>query len=301
MSAAIATEALTKVYPGGVRALDGVTLTVEQGEVVGLLGPNGAGKTTLIRTLVDLIRPTAGRATILGRDVRRDAAAVHGQLGYLAGDLRLPLRLTGRELLESLGRLRGGVPRAAVDRLAQRLEVDLDRPLRQLSKGNRQKVGLIQAFMHEPAVLVVDEPTSGLDPLAQEIFRALVLEHAGRGAAVLLSSHVLGEVEHVAHRVAIIRQGVLVAVEEIAALRARAVRHVTVRTRAPVPAGALEALPNVHVESQQDGIARLTVEGSMDALIRLLAPLGVEDLGAEHADLEEIFLSYYRETGDGRH
>jgi ABC-2 type transport system ATP-binding protein len=295
---AIATRDLTKVFPGGVRALDGVTLEVAAGEVVGLLGPNGAGKTTLIRTLIDLIRPTSGSASILGHDVRRDRVEVHRHLGYLAGDLNLPQRLTGRQVLASLGRLRGGLPAGAIDTLGRRLEVDLDRPIRALSKGNRQKVGLIQAFMHDPPVLVVDEPTTGLDPLAQEVFRALVQERAAAGATVLLSSHVLAEVEHVADRVAIIRTGDLVAVEAIADLRARAVRHVTVRTRRPVPEGALEALPHVRVVSRDGQVVRLTVEGAMDDLIALLAPLGVEDLAAEHADLEEIFLSYYR-TGDG--
>ncbi len=297
---AIEIQDLTKTFPGGVRALDRVTLGIAPGEVVGLLGPNGAGKTTLIRTLLDLIRPTAGSAAILGLDVRRDRVAVHRQLGYLAGDLRLPQRLSGREVLESLARLRGGAGRAAVERLATRLEVELDRPLHHLSKGNRQKIGLIQAFMHDPAVLVVDEPTSGLDPIAQEEFRELVREHAAGGATVLLSSHVLAEVEHVADRVAIIREGRLVAVEGVEDLRGRAVRHVTIRTRRPVPADALAALPNVRVESRAPGeILRLSVEGPMDALVALIAPLGVEDLAAEHADLEEIFLSYYRAADHG--
>jgi ABC-2 type transport system ATP-binding protein len=297
---AIEIQDLTKTFPGGVRALDRVTLAIAPGEVVGLLGPNGAGKTTMIRTLLDLIRPTAGSATILGLDVRRERVAVHRQLGYLAGDLRLPQRLSGREVLESLARLRGGAGRTAVERLATRLEVELDRPLHHLSKGNRQKIGLIQAFMHDPAVLVVDEPTSGLDPIAQEEFRELVREHAARGATVLLSSHVLAEVEHVADRVAIIREGRLVAVEGVEDLRGRAVRHVTIRTRQPVPADALAALPNVRVESRAPGeILRLSVEGPMDALVALIAPLGVEDLAAEHADLEEIFLSYYRAADHG--
>ena len=206
-AAAIATHGLTKRYRADVAALDGLELEVGRGEVFGFLGPNGAGKSTTIRLLLDLIRPTAGTASLLGLDTRRDGVQARRRVGYLPGDLRLADRLTGREQLDSLARLRGTTRPELRDTLVERFGVTLDRPIRELSKGNRQKLGVVQAFMHRPELLILDEPTSGLDPLLQEEFRLLLRETAADGRTVFLSSHSLDEVQHAADRLALIRDG----------------------------------------------------------------------------------------------
>src|SRR5579862_5626611 len=224
---AIETSGLSKTYGNSVRALVGLDLRVERGEVFGFLGPNGAGKSTTIRLLLDLIRPTSGRAALLGLDAQRSPVEAREQVGYLPGDLRLLDRLTGRAQLDSLVRLRGGEAPLRGE-LCERFGAVLDRPIRELSKGNRQKLGLVQAFMHRPPLLILDEPTSGLDPLLQEEFRALVRETAADGRTVFLSSHSLDEVQHAADRVGIIRAGRLLDVDSVASLRERALRHVTV-------------------------------------------------------------------------
>jgi ABC-2 type transport system ATP-binding protein len=267
--AAIETEGLTKYY-GTARGIEEVTVAVEAGEVFAFLGPNGAGKTTTIRTLLDLLHPSAGSARIFGLDSHRDSVAIRARLGNLPGDFGYGKRTTGREALGLLARLRGldGLGRA--EELARRFRADLDRPLGQLSRGNRQKVGLITAVFHSPELLILDEPTSGLDPLMQEEFLALVREERERGCAVFLSSHELDEVERVCDRVGIIRDGRLVAVERVAELLAKTVerRRVEVEFAEPVELDEVRALPGV--------------------------------VGAEFArpTLEEVFLTYYREEGD---
>ncbi|HSI97445.1 MAG TPA: ABC transporter ATP-binding protein, partial [Gaiellaceae bacterium] len=213
---AIETVGLSKTYGGKVRALVDLDLRVERGEVFGYLGPNGAGKSTTIRLFLDLIHPTAGRAALLGLDSRRDGVEARRRIGYLPGDLRLPDRLTASEFLASLARLRGATADDALrDELCERLGVVLDRPLRQLSRGNRQKIGLVQAFMHRPDLVVLDEPTAGLDPLLQNEVRAVMRETAQDGRTVFLSSHSLDEVQHTADRVGIIRTGRLVDVDSV--------------------------------------------------------------------------------------
>jgi ABC-2 type transport system ATP-binding protein len=304
MAPAIETYALCKTYPGDVRALVDLDLRVERGEVFGFLGPNGAGKTTLIRSLLDLIRPTSGRAEVLGLDSRRDSVAVHRRVGYLAGDLRLEGRLCGRDQLASLGRLRGGVSADAVTKLVERFAVELERPIRDLSRGSRQKLGLVQAFMHEPELLVLDEPTSGLDPLVQDEFRHLLRETTDAGRTVFLSSHSLDEVQHVAQRVGIVRAGRLVAVESVDDLLAKAVRHVVVTFRLPVPAAAeFASLPGVSALRVDGAAIRFSVRGALDAVVKAAARHDVVDLVSAPADLEEIFLAYYRDAeeagGDG--
>jgi ABC-2 type transport system ATP-binding protein len=221
---AIETQDLEKTYAGGVRALADLDLQVEQGEVFGYLGPNGAGKSTTIRLLLDLIRPTAGRASVLGLDPRRDGVEARRRIGYLPGDLRLSDRMTAREQLNSLARLRGGVDVELRNRLCERFALVLDRAIRHLSKGNRQKVGLVQAFMHRPELVVLDEPSGGLDPLLQAELRSLLRETAAEGRTVFLSSHSLDEVQHVADRVGIIRGGRLADVDAVERLRERAAR-----------------------------------------------------------------------------
>jgi len=292
---AIETFELSKTYGGRVRALDGLNLRVERGEVFGFLGPNGAGKSTSIRLLMGLIRPTEGRAELLGLDVRRFGANARRQVGYLPGDLRLADRLTGREQLDSLARLRDGATPLR-ESLCERFSAVLDRPIRELSKGNRQKLGLVQAFMHRPEVVVLDEPTTGLDPLLQEEFRALARETAADGRAVFLSSHSLDEVQHAADRVGIIRNGRLLDVDSVAALRERALRHVTIVFGDGADAAGFTSIPGVRVHEQSPTFVRLSApESAMDAVVKTAARSDVVDLVSSPADLEEIFLELYRE------
>jgi ABC-2 type transport system ATP-binding protein len=298
--AAIETSALSKTYRGGVRALVGLDLRVEQGEVFGFLGPNGAGKSTTIRLLLDLIRPTSGSSSLLGRDSRADGVEVRRRVGYLPGDLRLYDRLTGREQLDSLARLRGMRDDAVRDELVERFDVPLDRPIRELSKGNRQKLGVVQAFMHRPALVILDEPTAGLDPLLQEEFRLLLRETAVEGRTAFLSSHLLDEVQHSADRVAIIRAGKLVDVDAVASLRERALRHVQLTFAAPVDPAAFAALDGVRVQGVEGSVVRLAAPASaMDGIVKTAAGHDVVDLVSSPAELEEIFLDMYRDDGDG--
>lgn len=297
---AIATLGLAKTYRKSVHALVDLDLRVERSEVFGYLGPNGAGKSTTIRLLLGLIQPTAGRASLFGLDTQRDGVASRRPVGYLPGDLRLADRLTGREQLDSLARLRGGVDRPLRQELCNRLEVELDRPIRQLSKGNRQKIGIVQAFMHRPDLVVLDEPTSGLDPLLQAEVRALMRETAADGRTVFLSSHSLDEVQHVADRVGVLRSGRLVDVDVVERLRERSLRHVTVTFAAPVDAALFAALDGVRVTQVDGATVRLAApETAMDALVKALARRHVVDLVSQPADLEEIFLEMYRQADDG--
>jgi ABC-2 type transport system ATP-binding protein len=295
----ILAEGLTKRY-GSHPALHGLDLAVAPGEVFGFLGPNGAGKTTAIRLLLDLLRPTAGTVRVLGEDPRAGGARLRRRIGYLPGDLRLEGRQTGRELLTFLGNLRGGVSRRRIDVLAERLDLVLGRPIGGLSKGNKQKVGLVQAFMGDPELLILDEPSSGLDPLLQQEFRAMAREARVQGRTVFMSSHVLAEVEHVADRVGILRAGRLVAVEDIDTLRRRAVRRVEIRFDRPVPRAAFQGLPGVREATVDGEVLHAVVEGKADALVKAAAQHTVLSLLSHEPDLEEIFLAYYQRKGDQR-
>jgi ABC-2 type transport system ATP-binding protein len=237
---------------------------------------------------------------VLGQDPRTGGARLRRRIGYLPGELPLGGRQTARELLVFLGNLRGGVPSSRIDGLAERLQLDLSRPLRGLSKGNRQKVGLVQAFMHTPQLLILDEPSSGLDPLLQQEFLAMVREVRADGRTVFLSSHVLAEVEHVADRVAILRAGQLVATEAIQVLRQRAVRRVEIRFGVPVPAAAFQRLPGVRAVAVDDEVLRCVVEGTADALVKAAAQFPVLSLLSHEPDLEEVFLAYYTEGSEPR-
>ncbi|HET7759297.1 MAG TPA: ABC transporter ATP-binding protein [Gaiellaceae bacterium] len=297
---AIELSGLSKTYRNGVQAIRALDLRVEAGEVFGFLGPNGAGKSTTIRILLDLIRATGGSAALLGLDSRRRGVEARRQAGYLPGDLRLYDRLTAREQLDSLARLRGGVDARLRDELCERFGVVLDRPIRQLSKGNRQKVGVVQAFMDRPQLVILDEPTSGLDPLLQAEFRELLRETAADGRTVFLSSHSLDEVQHVAHRIAIIRAGRLVDVDSVERLRERAVRHVTIAFAERVEPRAFEGLDGVRVEGSDDRSIRLSApEPALDAIVKEAARHRVVDLVSQPADLEEIFLEFYEERDGG--
>ena len=298
-AAVIQTDGLTKRY-GRARGIEDVSMTVGAGEVFGFLGPNGAGKTTTIRLLLDLIRPSSGRIELFGSDVRRAGPAARRSLGYLPGDLRLYERLTAREHLRYFASLRGMRDIGDGDALARRLELELDRPVRSLSKGNRQKVGLVQALMHRPALAVFDEPTSGLDPLVQQVVYELVAEATANGRTVFVSSHVLSEVQHIADRVALIREGRLQLVDSVETLRRRALTRVEVTFATPPPEGAFGHVPGVHEVERRGSVVRLTLEGSADPLVKALGQFEVEALDSHEADLEDVFLEQYRRPADAR-
>ncbi len=295
----IETEGLTRFY-GRVRGVEDLNLTVRQGEVFGYLGPNGAGKTTTIRLLLDLIRPTRGTARLFGQEVRNHGAEVKARLGNLPGELVLWDNLTGRELLTFIGNLRGGVDWAWVEELAGRLDLDLSRRIGTLSHGNKQKVGLLQAFAHKPELLILDEPTTGLDPLIQQEFYRLIDQVKAEGRTIFLSSHILPEVERTCDRVGIIREGHLVAVEEVSELKRKRLRHMELTFSQPVPAAAFD-LPGVHEVKQVDNMLRFFVDespGTLDRVIKQAAQFPVMDLRYEQATLEDIFLTYYRQEDD---
>jgi ABC-2 type transport system ATP-binding protein len=289
---AIRTEQLVKTY-GRNRGLTGLDLQVATAEVYGFLGPNGAGKSTTIRLLLDLIRPTSGTAQVLGMDPRTDGVALRRRIGYLAGDFIVDGRQTGRELLTYLGNLRGGVPKARIAELAERLDLDLSRRIKGLSKGNRQKVGVVQAFMHSPELLILDEPTSGLDPFLQQEFVAMVREAKAAGQTVFMSSHVMSEVQQTADRVGIIRDGRLVTVERVEDLRERAVRQVEIVFDAPVTAAEFEAVPGISDVVVSGERLRCRLDGRADTLIKTASRHTVISLLSEEPDLEELFFSYY--------
>jgi ABC-2 type transport system ATP-binding protein len=297
VSAVIETEGLTKLF-GNHRGIAEVTMEVRPGEVFGFLGPNGAGKTTMIRTLLDLIHPTAGSARIFGLDSRRGSVAIRVRLGNLPGDFGYGREATGREAVNLLARLRGLDGSGRAEELAARFHADLDRPLGQLSRGNRQKVGLILAAFHRPELLVLDEPTSGLDPLMQEEFLALVGEERDRGCTVFVSSHDLDEVERVCDRVGIVRDGRLIAIERVADLLGRARRRVSAELADDAGVEELRALPGVSELEVRGRRVSFRVAGDLDPVVKALARHRVADLESVHPTLEEVFLGYYRE-GEG--
>ncbi len=292
---ALHTEGLTKHY-GDVRALVDLDLAVRPGEVFGFLGPNGAGKTTTIRTVMDEIRPTAGRAWILGYDCHRDSVAIRRHIGYLPSDLALYPNLTGRDTLTYFANLRGGVDWGYVDELAQRLGAQLGTKVGDLSSGNRQKVGVIAAFMNRPQLLIMDEPSNGLDPLVQREFQSMMREVVAQGASIFLSSHTLSEVQRVADRVGIIRGGRLIARETVASIRAKGMRKVELELGTPARAADLAGVPGVRDVVVQGQRVQLSYEGTMDRLIAgVTAHYELVDIATQDADLEEVFLTYYHD------
>ncbi len=288
----IALRNVTKHYRSG-GGIDDVTLEVHPGEVFGFLGPNGAGKTTTIRLLVDLIRPDRGELSIFGLDPRRDGIAVRRRIGYLPGDLVLYEKMTAGELLLHFARLRGGPGSPEIEALAEQFALDLRTPIAALSKGNKQKVGFLQAVMGTPELLVLDEPTTGLDPLVQHQAHELLRAVAGSGRTVFLSSHFLSEVQQVADRVAMIKAGRVVAVESVAGLRSRSVHLVDVRTVERLEPEAFSRLPGVGALQATDFSAHFEFAGPLDPLVRELSRLALADLSIREPDLEDVFLSYY--------
>jgi ABC-2 type transport system ATP-binding protein len=287
---------LTKFY-GPHRGVEGLDFEVAPQEIFGCLGPNGAGKTTTIRLLLDLIRPTGGRVEVFGAPPRGNAA-LRRRIGYLPGDLRLYERLTARELLTYVAHLRGLRGLGAAPSLATRFELQLDRPVRSLSKGNRQKVGIVQAFMHRPDLLVLDEPTTGLDPLVQQTFYELLAEVRSDGCAVFLSSHVLHEVQHVADRVALLREGRLMLVDTVDHLRAHAFTRVEVTFATPPAPDAFAHVPDVRELERRGLTIVFALHGEADALVKALAHLHVVALDSHEPDLEDVFLTLFSEGRD---
>jgi ABC-2 type transport system ATP-binding protein len=297
---AVNADHLTKSY-GRLRGIVDVSLTVAAGEVMGLVGVNGAGKTTFLRTLLDLIRPTSGTVSVFGHPSHRDSVAVRRLCTYLPGEFVVPARLTGHQTLRRYTFARSDVDSAAVDDLAQRLDLDLSRRVGDLSKGNRQKLALVLAFAPPARLLILDEPTSGLDPVLQRTFASLVSEAVGRGSTVLLSSHVMSEVEQIADRVALLRDGQLAAVDDIASLLTGSRRRGHVRPHdladGPTIGDALSRLPQVSEVTVVDGLVTFACLGAVDPIVKLLAGFSIASLDLAHADLEDAFFSDHHATG----
>ncbi len=294
MEAAIAIEHLSKRY-GDYLALDDVSLEIPRGEVCGFLGPNGAGKTTTIRILFDLIRPTSGSARVMGIDCQSQGLQARAHMAYLPGDVHLYDSYTAQELIDLFASIRGDGSSLAWRKLCERLRLDPIQRMASYSKGNRQKVGLVLAFMQPADVLILDEPTSGLDPLVQEEVERMIDELAQAGKTVFFSSHALSEVERVCHRVAILRRGRLVAVEDVANLKGHSLHFVEVTFLGNVPSNAF-SVPGVSIVRRDGQVVRFQVQSNLDALIKGLARYQVVDLRTEQPSLEDVFLTYYQDT-----
>ncbi|WP_298254589.1 ABC transporter ATP-binding protein [uncultured Arthrobacter sp.] len=291
--AVIATAGLTKQFKD-FTAVEELDLEIGRGEIFGFLGPNGAGKSTTIRMLLDQLRPSSGSARVLDLEVGPDSLEIHRRIGYIPGDLALYPKLTGTQTLQYFARLRGNVDWSYVLELAERLEADLGKKVGDYSTGNRQKIGLIQAFMHRPELLILDEPNAGLDPLMQQTFHEMLREVRAAGRTVFLSSHTLSEVERVADRVGIIRRGKLVVVERVDELKRKAIRRLDFEFDQPVPADMFEGVAGVR-DAEIDGVhARIAYEGSVNDVLQAALVHEVTNLHSRDADLEEIFLAFYR-------
>ncbi len=283
-----------KKYYGKIEAVKGISMSVERGEIFGFLGPNGAGKTTTIRCMLNLIYPTSGSIRILSMDAQSDAINLHKHLGYLPGDVRLPGDMTGKQVIDYFSRLQGLEP-VLLNPLVEMFDVEMKRPIKSYSKGMRQKIGIVLAFMCDPDVLLLDEPTSGLDPLLQKTFNQFLLDEQARGKTIFMSSHIMSDVEKVCHRVAVIRKGELVTVETVEALREKAGQRVTVEFGDSVAPEELARIPGVSMVQQHNAQYQFNISGSMDALIKALSRHNVVRLNAEEAPLEEVFLKFYEE------
>jgi len=286
---AISLEKLTKNY-GSTRGITEVTFDVNAGEVMGFLGPNGAGKTTAIRTLLGLIKATSGNATILGKNALVPNIELRRKIGYLPGIAATYDRYSALKYLDFLAHMRGLELESEIRSLARRLDLDINEHIHDLSKGNRQKVSVIQAFMHSPEVLFLDEPTSGLDPLVQREFEKILDEARDRGAAIILSSHVLSEVEHLADRIAIINKGAIVIVDEISTLKSKARRRIDLFFDKEISKNDFSKVPNIKEIEVEDGSLHCVVTGSEHELLKRAVELGVSEVRTQESSLEEIFL-----------
>jgi ABC-2 type transport system ATP-binding protein len=293
MVAAIETDELTRDF-GALRALDRMSLRVEEGEIFGFLGPNGAGKSTAIRLMLDLIRPTFGRATILGHDCQQDSLAVRALAGQLPGEFRSYSKLTGRETIEFFARVRNlRLNESETLEVAERLDLRLDVKAGQYSRGNRQKLGIVLALMGKPRILILDEPSSGLDPLMQHELYSLLRERARAGTTVFFSSHVMSEVEQVCERVGILRNGELVAVEQVSQLKARSLRHLTVRFTDDAPSAAELEIEGVREIRRESKTLEFEIQGEVDGLVKKLSTFHVVDLESAQPSLEELLMHFY--------
>lgn len=292
MDSVISIRNLTKNYGKNV-AIQGINLDVMRGEIFGYLGPNGSGKTTTIRTLLDFIRPTKGVVSVLGLDSRADSAQIRKRIGYLPGDIALYEKMNGRQLLKYIDGLRGGLDWNFVIQLAERFEANIDQPIRTLSRGNKQKIGLIQAFMHAPELVIMDEPTNGLDPLMQQEFYRLVEETNKKGATIFVSSHIVPEIERLCSKVGIIRKGELVAVEEVEKLKEKALRKITFVFDMPISKEEFESLPGVRDVEVEGTALKCTIKGPVDAVVKAASWHKVIKIISDDGNLEEIFLDFY--------
>jgi ABC-2 type transport system ATP-binding protein len=287
----IETDRLT-VYYGRHRGVEGLNLAVEVGEVYGFLGPNGAGKTTTQRVLLDIIRPTEGRARVFGMESQEEGVAIRERIGYLPGELQLPEELSGSDFLRVMAAIRGDDNRAYRQELCERLQLDSKRRIKEYSRGNKQKLGLVAAMMHKPELLILDEPTSGLDPLMQQTVLALVRETREEGRTVFFSSHNLSEVQAVCDRVGIIREGRLAAVERVDSLiKQQFRRYRIVLERAP--GEDVFAFPGVTILDRHERSLTVEVRQNLQALLEAALSYGIVDLEAQPVTLEEVFLAYY--------
>jgi ABC-2 type transport system ATP-binding protein len=299
MTPVIETSGLTKIYGTSPGIID-LDLCVQEGEVFGFIGPNGAGKSTSIRMLLNFLFPTKGSGEVLGLDIIKDTMAIRRRTGYLPGDLAMYDTMTAREFLIYFANLRKVDATREMESLSARFELDLDRKIKDFSTGNRQKVGVVNAFMHEPELLILDEPTSGLDPLMQQEFQGLINEVRAEGRTVFLSSHILPEVDRVADRVGIVRENRLIAVDSVEAFKAKAHSTVTIQFTRVIDASAFASLNGVHSTESRNGgtVIAVTVSGSVDAVIKEAARHDVVSLSTRDSELEEVFLSYYGATDD---
>jgi ABC-2 type transport system ATP-binding protein len=299
-SASIVVDKLTKRFRGAnTAALDAVSLAVRPGEVYGFLGPNGAGKSTTIRLLMNFIQPTEGKASILDKDIVKDSVTIKRSIGYLAGDFDVYPKMTGRQYLAYMQDMQPVKDKTYADKLVERLKADLDRPLGMLSRGNRQKIGILQAFMHQPQVLILDEPTSGLDPLMQEVFFELIDEARARNATVFVSSHILSEVQRMCDRVGIIRAGKLVTERDMREMATEAAQTFDIVFAGKVPAG-LGKIRGVKVTDTDGDKVTIHVHGKLAPLFAFLSKHDVVKIDARNLDLEELFLGFYQDEEGGK-
>lgn len=287
-------HSVTKQYGARSRGITDISLSVAKGEVFGFLGPNGAGKSTTINTILDLLRPQTGTIQIFGRDHRDHPATLRQQIGYLSGDMETDPTLTGRQYLHFVANLHDSVAQATINGLVERLKCDLDKKIRHLSRGNKQKIGLVAALMHDPDLLILDEPTSGLDPLIQAEFNAIIREHQQRGKTTFISSHVLSEVQAICDRVGFIRDGKLIKVSGLDELIREATKRVTVTFAKTVPKNSLVNLPGAHHVTIDNQTATFHFKGNDNELLRLLAAHPVKDIQISEPDLSDLFMNYYQ-------
>ncbi len=290
----IAISNLTKRYTGAdIKALDDVSLAVQPGEVYGFLGPNGAGKSTAIRILMNFIQPSDGHVEILGHDSVKDSVVIKKSVGYLSGDSAVYPRMTGQQFLDYMHDLQPAIKKSYIAELAKRMHADLNKKLGELSRGNRQKIGIIQAFMHQPQVIILDEPSSGLDPLMQEVFYELIKESKQRGAAIFMSSHILSEVQKVCDRVGIIREGKLIGERNIDEMASEAAQTFDIAFKGKAPLAALKQVKGVRIISHDKNQVTIHMHGPLSPLFNLLGREDVVGIDAHRLDIEEMFMRYY--------